>query len=133
MTALLEQHRSHDLCVVGGLAGFPDSERYALQEVAGGGPLLRLTSLDEPGLEFLVVPPGAFFPEYAPVLDDVSAERLGLVTSEDAMLLVVVTVGPTAKDATANLLAPLVLNARTRQAVQVILSGTDWPVRAAVA
>jgi len=123
MTALLEQHQSHDLCVVGGLAGFPGSEHYALVEVPGGGPLFRLTSLDEPGLEFLVVPPAAFFPDYAPVLDDVSAERLGLVTSEDAMLLVVVTVGPTAKDATANLLAPLVVNQRDGRAAQVITVG----------
>ena len=30
----------------------------------------------------------------------------------------------------ANLLAPLVINTRTRAADQLILSGTNWPVRA---
>ena len=123
MTAVMHETPLKELLIVGGLAGFPDSARYALVEVPGGGPLFRLTSLDEPGLEFLVVPPAAFFPDYAPVLDDVSAERLGLVTSEDAMLLVVVTVGPTAKDATANLLAPLVVNQRDGRAAQVITVG----------
>jgi flagellar assembly factor FliW len=48
-------------------------------------------------------------------------------------VLVVVTVDPDVGGATANLLAPIVVNARTRQAAQVILSGSDWPVRAAVA
>jgi hypothetical protein len=53
--ALLETR--FQLAVQGGLAGFPSSERYALEEVVEGGPLFRLTSLDEPGLEFLVVRP----------------------------------------------------------------------------
>lgn len=40
------------------------------------------------------------------------------------------TPGEDAKSTTANLLAPMVINAKTRAAAQVILTGTDWPVRA---
>jgi flagellar assembly factor FliW len=46
---------------------------------------------------------------------------------------VLLTLGREPASTTANLLAPVVVNARTRAAAQVILSGTDWPVRAAVA
>jgi flagellar assembly factor FliW len=111
------------LSVAGGLVGFPDSERYALDEIPGGGPLFRLTSLDEPGLEFLVAPPALFFPEYEPVIDDTSAARLGLHGSEDALLLVLLTVGASAAEATANLLAPLVVNQRDGRAAQVVADG----------
>ena len=115
--------------VSGGLAGFPSSERYVLDEVVDGGPLFRLTSLDEEDLEFVVAAPGLFFPDYAPVLDDDSVDRLGLTGEQDALLLVVLTLGRTAPDATANLMAPLVINLRDGSAAQVVVEGT-YPLRA---
>jgi flagellar assembly factor FliW len=118
-----------ELTLVGGLAGFSQGERYALVEVSSTSPLFRLCSLDTPGLDFLVVPPVVFFPDYAPEIDDISAARLGLTDAEDALLLVVLTVGEDPDTATANLMAPIVINARTRQAAQVIVEGT-YPLRA---
>jgi len=117
------------LAVSGGLAGFPSSERYVLEDVVDGGPLFRLTSLDEDGLEFVVAAPGPFFPDYAPVIDDASVHRLGLTGEQDALVLVVLTLGGTARDATANLLAPLVVNRRDGSAAQVVLGGS-FPLRA---
>ena len=118
-----------ELTVRGGLAGFPGAERFALVEVPDAAPLYMLRSLDQPGLEFVVVPPSVFFPDYAPEVDDVSAARLELTDSADALLLVVLTVAATG--ATANLLAPVVINQRTRAAAQVVLHG-DWPLRAPI-
>lgn len=118
-----------ELAVTGGLAGFPSSERFVLDEVVDGGPLFRLTSLDEEGLEFVVASPGVFFPDYAPVIDDASVRRLGLTGEQDALLLVVLTLGSTAREATANLLAPLVVNRRDGAAAQVVVEGA-YPLRA---
>lgn len=119
------------LTIDGGLAGFPGSERYELVEVPGAPALSLLRSLDQPGLEFVVAPPVVFFPAYAPELDDASAERLGLTDADDALLLVVLTVGADATSTTANLLAPVVVHQRTRRAAQVVLQG-DWPLRAPI-
>jgi flagellar assembly factor FliW len=118
-----------ELTLVGGLAGFSQGERYALVEVSSTSPLFRLCSLDQPGLDFLVAPPVVFFPDYAPEIDDASAARLELTDAADALLLVVLTVGADVAAATANLMAPIVINARTRQAAQVIVEGT-YPLRA---
>jgi flagellar assembly factor FliW len=118
-----------ELTMSGGLAGFPDAERYLLVEVPQASPLFMLRSLDVDGLEFVVAPPGLFFPDYAPELDDTSAARLGLSDPEDALLLVVLTVGSDIASSTANLLAPVVVNQRTKQAAQVVLQG-DFPLRA---
>ena len=129
MSAAPQLETRPEVAVVGGLAGFPSSERFALDEVVEGGPLFRLSSLDEEGLEFVVAPPGVFFPDYSPVIDDASVQRLGLTGEQDALVLVVLTLGATAREATANLLAPLVINQRDGIAAQVVVEGT-YPLRA---
>ena len=138
-----------DLEFVRPMPGFPQLTRFVLVRLAadpGDGSdgsdgsedsdaamLYELRSLQEPQVRFLVAAPGPFFPDYTIELDENACTELDLHEAGDALVLVVLTVDPDAGGATANLLAPVVVNARTRHAAQVILSGTDWPVRAAVA
>ena len=129
MSAVMTEPDLLTISLPGGVAGFPDSETFALVELSPTSPLFRLCSLDAPGLDFLVAPPAVFFPDYAPEVDDASAARLGLTDAEDALLLVLLTVGEDVGSATANLMAPVVINARTRQAAQVVVEGT-YPLRA---
>jgi flagellar assembly factor FliW len=95
--------------------------------------LYELRSVEKPDLRFLVGVPRAFFPEYTIELDDQSCDDLELHEPADALVLVILSAGSDATTTTANLLAPVVINASTRSAAQVILSGTDWPVRALIA
>jgi flagellar assembly factor FliW len=129
LTAVMTETTLPELTLSGGLAGFPDLERYALVELPETSPLFLLRSVDESGLEFVVAPPAVFFADYAPELDDATVERLGINDAADVLLLVVLTVGSGIDTATANLLAPIVINQRTRAAAQVIVQG-DWPLRA---
>jgi flagellar assembly factor FliW len=109
-----------------GLPGFPDARRFLLVEWAPDtSPFALLKSLDHDALEFLVVPPVAMFPDYAPELDDLEASSLGLTCAEDALVLVIVTVGDRPEDATANLLAPIVVNVHTLAAGQIVLQGSS--------
>lgn len=111
-----------------GLVGYPAAQRYRLLESSDG--VFELQGMDGDEPDFIVVAPGPFFPDYAPVIDDAAAERLELSTAQDALVLLVVTLGERPEDASANLLAPLVLNVRTRHAAQVVLTGQDFPLRA---
>jgi flagellar assembly factor FliW len=114
-----------------GIPGFPDARQFALVWWSDeDGPFSILTSLEQNGLEFLVATPHTFFPDYAPEVDDDTAERLGLDSADDAILLVIVTVGEQPGDATANLLAPIVVNRHTREAAQIVLLEGDLPLRA---
>ncbi len=137
MTAVSEVEELPELSFVRPLPGFGDLRRFVLVELpAGGGGqpvLFELRSLEEPAVRFVAAVPTAFFPDYAFDLDEDDCAELGLADESDALVLVLLTVGQDAAATTANLLAPVVVNARTRQAAQVILSGSDWPVRAAVA
>jgi flagellar assembly factor FliW len=115
---------------VSDLPGFPGYRRFVLTTLHESDLVYALRSLEDPGLRFLVVPPQPFFPDYAPELDDASADLLGLTDPEDALLFLVVTTGELPEDASANLLAPIVVNRRTCTANQVVLSGTSYPLRA---
>ena len=114
-----------------GIPGFPELRQFALVWWAEeDGTFSILTSLEQADLEFLVVPPHTFFPDYAPEIDDDTVERLALTSADDALLMVMVTVGDDPAKATANLLAPIVVNRHTRDAAQVVLADADQPLRA---
>jgi len=104
-----------------GLPGFPGATDFVLVEIDGDGPFRLLRSLDVDGLELLVTAPHAFFPEWSFELPDHDAERIGLTEACDALVLAIVTTGERPQDATANLLAPVVVNLRTLDAAQVVL------------
>jgi flagellar assembly factor FliW len=112
------------------LPGFPAHRRFVLEELEPGGPVRSLRSLDDPRVRFLVIPPGQFFPDYAPELSDDWAATLDLAVADDALLLVIVNPGGGLAEATVNLLAPVVVNVVTRRAAQVLLADPDLPLRA---
>ncbi|MEJ2578825.1 MAG: flagellar assembly protein FliW [Kineosporiaceae bacterium] len=132
------------LTFVRSLPGFPELDRFLLVRVgededAGDADpevptvLYELRSVQQPEIRFLTAVPTVFFPDYTVELDDPACADLGLDDADDALVLVILTVGADPEPTTANLVAPVVVNARTRVAAQVILSASDWPVRATVA
>jgi flagellar assembly factor FliW len=119
-----------ELYLDAGLPGFPGVHRFRLMPWgAATGPFSLLMCLDIEDLAFVVAPPAVFFPDYTPAIDRATADRLGLVSPDDAAVYVIVTLGPTPVDATANLLGPLIVNRRNLLAAQVVLEGSGWDVR----
>ena len=111
------------------MPGFPELRRFALVELDGGGELRSLTSLEQPDLRFLVVPPARFFPDYAPEVDDDVVADLEIGSADDVLLLVVLNAGHSLAETTANLAAPLLVNTVTRRAAQIVLD-QSFPVAA---
>ena len=112
------------------LPGFPEARHFVLEPVDQQGDVLsRLRSVDQEGLEFVVALPDAFFPDYAPELDDTTAERLGLSSAEDAVVLVILTVAEQIERTTANLMAPVVINRHSGDAVQALLITSGYDIR----
>jgi len=103
------------------LLGFPAARRFTLAQLADDGSLYALRSLEDADLRFLLVPAAPFFPDYAPVVDDTVVEELGIRTADDVLVLVLLTAGSSLASTTANLLAPVLVNVHTRQAVQAVL------------
>jgi flagellar assembly factor FliW len=103
------------------MPGFPHLTQFALVQVDEAGTLSALRSLEDPDVRFLVVPPGTFFPDYAPEIDDETVAALGISDVDDVLLLVVLNAGPSLEKTTANLVAPVLVNTVTRRAAQVVL------------
>ena len=110
------------------MPGFPELTRYALVQLDDAGVLGALRSLEGPDVRFLVLP-AAYFAGYEVEIDDETVAALELASAGEALALVVVNPGATAGAATANLLAPVLLNTRTSRGMQVVLDEA-LPVRA---
>ncbi len=113
-----------------GLPAFPDARRFAL--VTRGepeGPFSLLQSLDHADLAFVVTHPSPFFPDYTVDLDDDDAAAIGLESADDALVLLIVNVTGDPHGATANLMAPVVVNQRSLAAVQAVMVDESHSVR----
>lgn len=116
-----------------GLVGCPEWQHFVLESGPDLAPVVLLNSTDEPALSLPAVNPWLVRSDYAPVLGE--ADRLALAPESEADLqwLAVLNIQPEPLVMTANLLGPLVVNRRTGQARQVILSNSGYaaahPVR----
>jgi flagellar assembly factor FliW len=112
------------------IPGFPGERRFVLVALGDSGMLYSLRSVEQPELRFLVAPPAPFFPDYVVDVDDATVEELGALDADELLVLLVINAGEGAGEASANLMAPIVVAQRTRRAVQLVLGRTGLPVRA---
>jgi len=107
-----------------GIPGFPACRRFRLEQLAPElEPFCVMRSVDTPEISFVLVPPGVFFADYSVEIDEQHVARLGLESSDDAVVLVIVTLGD---PPTVNLLGPLVVNRHTRSGAQVVQYQADY-------
>ncbi len=122
-----------ELDFVAPLLGLEALRRFALVRLDEQGPLFSLQSLDDAEVRLLVLAPQAVFADYSPELDGLTRAALGLDGDTEPLLLVVVNAAESLQDASANLLAPIVVNPATLDAAQVVLTGSGFPLRAPLA
>ncbi|HEY3736867.1 MAG TPA: flagellar assembly protein FliW [Jatrophihabitans sp.] len=106
------------------LPGFPDERQYVLSAIDDEGVLYSLRSVKYPELRFVLTPAVAFFAEYEPDLGPLA----GVLGSDDADVLLMLTLGQGLADATANLRAPIVVSTSTGLGVQLILEDASLPM-----
>ena len=115
-----------------GIPGFPELRRFMLLELVEDGAFQELRSPDDPDFAMIVCMPWLFFPDYAPELGDDAQEELSINEPEDAVVFCPVTLDESGDRIYVNLLGPFVVNAATRVGRQVVLSDSDYPVRAPI-
>jgi flagellar assembly factor FliW len=108
-----------------GLPAFENERGFVIIEEETTHPIVFLQSLTRPELVFMALPAQSVEPGYrlSPAPED--SEELGfepdaeLRLGEDVVALALVTVWDN-QQATVNLMAPIVINVKTRRAVQVV-------------
>ena len=89
-----------------------------------------LQSLDDGNLALPVTSPDAVQPDYNTRIPEDELNLVGSMNPADLALLIVVTIPDSAPwNMTANLRAPILINIKTRRAVQVIALNEEYPVR----
>jgi flagellar assembly factor FliW len=112
------------------IPGFPEERAFTLSAIDPDGVLFTLRSVRTPQLRFVVMPPAGFFPDYEPAVSETAVSPLGDVADRELQLLVIVSVKDGISDATANLLAPIVMLPDSGRAMQVVLDDPRLPLRA---
>ena len=112
-----------------GLLGFPELQSFRLYEPQDGYPLKFLQSNERPEVSFICIDPAAVRRDYQVPLTPEEAETLGLEAPSDALILTIVVVPENPRQMTTNLAGPLIINVRTRQGRQIILSSETYPLR----
>ena len=113
-----------------GLPGFEKLRRFFMLPAEGTEHIQWLQSVDKPETALLVIDPFQYFADYSVDLPEPDLEELGLAKPSDALVLTTITV-PQKKpgSATANLVAPIVINTRHNKSKQVILNGSPYTTK----
>jgi flagellar assembly factor FliW len=112
------------ITVPDGLIGFPEARRFALLEAdRPGSPFRRLLCIDLPDLCFVVCDPVTLFAGYREALPAYEGGEANLG------VLAIVTVPRNPYEMTANLLAPLVVDCRSRVGRQIVLDTGRFSTR----
>ena len=114
---------------VSSLAGFPRYKRFALFPFEENSPFYFLQSVSNPDLTFLLVDPYRFFSGYVFELEDDMAQELGFSEENHPGVYTLTTLHDKIEDATVNLLGPVLINWRSRRAVQITLHNSSFTVR----
>ena len=114
-----------------GLIGLADHKRFTIlydceKEETN---ISWLQSVDEPTLALPVIKPWLVKEEYNPTVEDELLSSLGELTEENLVILLTMTVPADIKEMTVNLKAPVIINADTRKAVQIIADNQDYEVK----
>ena len=102
-----------------GLIGFPRARRFVILDHRPGSPFKWMLCVDQPDVAFAVAEPAVLVPSYRAPLE-LAARALG-TDPADVALFVIVTIPPDPTAMTVNLMAPVVVDVRTRRSRQLVL------------
>jgi flagellar assembly factor FliW len=112
-----------------GLPGFADQRRFLALSLAEQPNFVWLQSLDDPAIALPASDPWQIFDDYEPRLPAYATEALDIHGPEDFTILCIVVVTKDAEEMTMNLMAPIILNLKTRRGRQVMLENSGYSVR----
>jgi len=111
-----------------GLLGFENHRSFFLLDAAQP-PYYSLQSLQEPDIAFVLINPLFFKPGYAPDVNPIDLEEIGITGPEDELVFAIVTIPEKQELMTANLQGPLLINKRKKIGRQAISRNPSWMVK----
>lgn len=125
----LEVAEDEVIQLAAGLIGFPRERSYVLIPHGTSSMIAWLQSTTTPELAFPVVSAHGLVADYPDVPLLPIAKRSDVADDLEELAILVVLSAPRHQPATVNLLAPLIINSRTRAGAQVFLEGSKFSTR----
>ncbi|MBO5948115.1 flagellar assembly protein FliW [bacterium] len=112
------------------IIGYNEYSKFTIVEQENNELFQWLQSLDDPELAFPISIPSYFSIDYNFEIDDTTQEKLQLTDVADLLIYNIVTIpNSNPKGATINLLAPVLINAKTNNAMQYIITNSSYTSR----
>lgn len=112
-----------------GLPGFPTLRNWLPLNLDSHPTFVWLQSLDDLSTALPAIDPWMVFENYDPKLPAYAFTSLEIREASDFATLCVVVVTPDAAEMTINLMAPVIVNLRTRKGRQIMLDGSSYSAR----
>jgi len=112
-----------------GMLGFPGNRKFMIIQHKEDSPFYWYQSVEDPGLAFVITSPFSFVPDYDVDIRDVLKKVSWDENCDNNALefYVVVTIPKGSPEKmTANFIGPVIVNIKTCQAVQHIISNTSY-------
>ena len=120
---------SRIITMKGGLLGFDHLKQYVLLTQNEKIPFWWFQSINDGATAFVVINSFMVHAGYEPIIADNDVRLLEISSSDDVLLLSVVTISSDPVKITANLRAPIVINVKQRLAKQIVLQDQDYPIQ----
>jgi len=115
-----------------GIPGLDQYREYALLQFEESYPIVWLQSIEDTGICLPVLDTFSVLPDYVFDIDDADVKALELTTPEELHVVSVVVIPDDIQGMTVNLAAPIIVNTVTGKAKQIVLTGSEYNVRAPV-
>ncbi|MBN1380243.1 MAG: flagellar assembly protein FliW [Deltaproteobacteria bacterium] len=125
----IDVKESEFITLHGSILGFEHLREFVLLSGEQNTPFWWLQSVQEPAVAFVVINPQIVKPDYAPAISEDDFEFLDIKKKKDIALLAIMTIRSNPLRITVNLRAPILINARTRKANQIILADSEIPIQ----
>jgi flagellar assembly factor FliW len=112
-----------------GLPGFPALRNFVLCGGEEYEPFKYLLSVECPEIAFLLAAPELIDSKYDVQLTDEARSSLHWETTHTLAVYATVTLSSKPEETTANLMAPILINASTMRGFQLIQEGSKYPLR----
>lgn len=109
--------------------GFEQLKRFVIVETADFEPFKWFQAVDDPQVAFVIVNPLLFFPEYGIEVNPREIDELRVNDVRDVDTYAIVTIPQDFTRMTANLQGPILINARTNLAKQLVLVNSSYRIR----
>lgn len=112
-----------------GILGFEDIKQYLLYQEEESKVIWSLQAANADTPSFVVIDPFSIVENYCPVLSDEDLQYFGENDLVNLCFLCVAAIKPDLTDSVANLKAPIVIDAKTNKAKQIIMNDSEYPIR----